>query len=161
MISKKTLKGSYRYIFTSFLILGTILSIYTTGQQNNIGKLKINNQLEVKINTCTFYLQKSSSTIEKDRGLMFIKSMDTSQGMIFLYNEPEYLSFWMLNTFIPLDIIYIDSNNQIVTIHNNTKPLNDNILYNSSSKSQYVIELNANITKLCKINVQDFTNFQK
>ena len=161
MISKKTLKGSYRYIFTSFLILGTILSISIMGQQDNIGKLKINNQIEVKINNCTFYLQKSSSTIEKDRGLMFIKSMDTYQGMIFLYNEPEYLSFWMLNTFIPLDIIYIDSNNQIVTIHNNTKPLNGKILYNSSSKSQYVIELNANITKLCKINVQDFTNFQK
>jgi uncharacterized membrane protein (UPF0127 family) len=156
---KKTLKGSSKLILTSVSILGSLLFIYLLGQQNYVGKFKPNKQVEIKINNCTLFLNKAESTFEKENGLMFITSMSNYEGMIFLYDEPDYQSFWMLNTFIPLDIIYIDENNKIIAIYNNTKPLDSNTLYNSPSKSKSVIELKANITKLCKINVQDFTNF--
>ncbi len=52
----------------------------------------------------------------KQKGLMHVKQLKSYNGMLFIYNTPQIVKFWMLNTFIPLDIIFIDNRNTISSI---------------------------------------------
>jgi uncharacterized membrane protein (UPF0127 family) len=81
-------------------------------------------------------------TLEKqERGLMFRQSMPENDGMLFVYKEPQEMSFWMRNTFIPLDIAFVDADGIILNIHQ-AKPLDDSIHYRSAGAAKYVIETN-------------------
>ena len=87
---------------------------------------------------------------ENDRrvGLMFRKELDQDAGMLFDYGSPKYVNIWMLNTFIPLDIIFIN-NGIIVKIVEEAKPcLNLPCeLYNSVYPVDKVLEINAGKSK--------------
>ena len=63
---------------------------------------------------------------ERQLGLMNRESMEEMQGMLFIFPVERYQSFWMLNTLFSLDMIFINSNKEIVTIHKNTTPLSQN-----------------------------------
>ncbi len=76
------------------------------------------------------------------RGLMYRRSLPDSSGMLFVFERPEPRSFWMKNTYIPLDICFVDENRKIITIHRNTKPQSERHL-SSSGKAQYVVEVAA------------------
>ena len=60
---------------------------------------------------------------ERNRGLMFRQSLPDNGGMLFDYNPPQEVAFWMKNTYIPLDIIFIDATGRIIRIAENTTPL--------------------------------------
>jgi uncharacterized membrane protein (UPF0127 family) len=77
---------------------------------------------------------------DRQRGLMFRKTMQETQGMLFIFPVEEMQSFWMRNTYIPLDMLFIDANKKIVTIHKNTKTLSDQS-YPSTAPSKYVLEV--------------------
>ena len=78
---------------------------------------------------------------ERQLGLMNRQSMEEMQGMLFIFPDERMQSFWMVNTLFSLDIIFINSNKQIVTIHKNTTPLSEQS-YPSSAPAQYVLEVN-------------------
>lgn len=81
-------------------------------------------------------------TLEKqERGLMFRQSLPENEGMLFIYKEPQEMSFWMRNTVIPLDIAFVDADGIILNIHQ-AKPLDDSIHYRSAGAAKYVIETN-------------------
>lgn len=88
---------------------------------------------------------------DRQLGLMKRISMEDKQGMLFIFPAESMQSFWMRNTLISLDMIFIDANKKIVTIHKNTKILSDQS-YSSTSPSQYVLEVNAGFTD--KHNIQ-------
>jgi uncharacterized membrane protein (UPF0127 family) len=79
---------------------------------------------------------------ERQLGLMNRESMEEMQGMLFIFPEERFQSFWMMNTLFSLDMIFIDSKKEIVTIHRNTKPLSEQS-YPSSKPALYVLEVNA------------------
>jgi uncharacterized protein len=60
---------------------------------------------------------------ERQRGLMFRQSLDPGRGMIFLFERPEPLKFWMKNTYIPLDMIFIGADMRVVYVEENAEPL--------------------------------------
>lgn len=78
-------------------------------------------------------------------GLMYRDSMEDHQGMLFVFPEADLHSFYMKNTKIPLDIIYIDANKKIVNIQKNAKPFSENSLP-SSAPAQYALEINAGLS---------------
>lgn len=83
-----------------------------------------------------------AETLEKqERGLMFRRSMPENEGMLFVYKEPIEMSFWMRNTFIPLDIAFIGADGVILNIHQ-ARPLDESVLYRSAGAAKYVIETN-------------------
>ena len=82
---------------------------------------------------------------ERAQGLMYRTKMEDSQGMLFIFPQEAPRSFWMKNTKIPLDIIYVDGNKQIVTLHQGVMPYSEKSLP-SSKPAQYVIEVNAGFT---------------
>ena len=74
--------------------------------------------------------------------------------MLFIFSRQEYQSFWMRNTAISLDIIFVNSNNEIVTIHKNTNTFSDKS-YPSTKPAIFVVEVIAGFTDKYGINVGD------
>jgi hypothetical protein len=79
---------------------------------------------------------------DRQRGLMFRKSMHEEHGMIFRFEERENHTFWMHNTCIPLDMLFIDDDGTIVGIEENCPTMNDST-FQVGCPSRYVLEVNA------------------
>jgi uncharacterized membrane protein (UPF0127 family) len=59
---------------------------------------------------------------ERSQGLMFRDTLPRGAGMLFVYERPQRVSFWMKNTLIPLDLLFLDRSGQVVEIHANAIP---------------------------------------
>ena len=84
--------------------------------------------------------------------------LDDNAGMLFLSAEPKNMQMWMLNTLIPLDMLFFDTTGKIVYIHQNAKP-NDLSIISSGQKVRGVIELNGGVTHKKNIIPGDFIRF--
>jgi uncharacterized membrane protein (UPF0127 family) len=92
----------------------------------------------------------------RKNGLMYIKSpLPINTGALFTFEQSNYKSFWMKNTFIPLDIILLDENYKIVCIHTNAIPLNEQQMF-CEYKILYAIETNAGYVLSNNIKIGDF-----
>ena len=91
---------------------------------------------------------------ERQLGLMNRQSMEEMQGMLFIFPEERYQSFWMMNTLFSLDILFINSQKEIVTIHKNTIPLSEQS-YPSSEPAIYVLEVNAGFCERHNVKLGD------
>ena len=76
------------------------------------------------------------------QGLMYRREMDENHGMLFLMAEERVQSFWMRNTYISLDMIFIDRTMTVVGVVENTTPLSDESR-SVGKPSKYVVEVNA------------------
>ena len=83
---------------------------------------------------------------ERERGLMFRRSLESGRGMLFLFEQPEPLKFWMKNTYIPLDMIFISADRHIVGIEENAEPLTHNPR-GPDAPAQFVLEVPGGWTK--------------
>ncbi|GAA4274303.1 DUF192 domain-containing protein [Aquimarina gracilis] len=93
-------------------------------------------------------------------GLMYRQSMQNNQGMLFTFPDEAPRSFYMKNTEFALDIIFIDSQNKVVSIQKNAQPLNESSLP-SEGPAQYVLEVNANLTDSWNLKKGDSISFTK
>lgn len=112
------------------------------------------NLLKAKID-----IEIADTDYERQLGLMKRISMEEKQGMLFIFPSEAMQSFWMRNTLISLDMIFINENKKIVTIHKNTKILSDQS-YPSSAPAKYVLETIAGFTDKFGINVGDVINWK-
>lgn len=78
----------------------------------------------------------------RQRGLMFRRQMDADAGMLFLFDEPEHLAFWMHNTYLPLDMVFITSGMRVLGVVENAEPRTDDPR-EVEGDSQYVLEFHA------------------
>jgi uncharacterized protein len=81
----------------------------------------------------------------RSSGLMDVYDMPPDSGMLFIFDNEEPRSFWMANTPLALDIIFVNSNMEIIRIHQNTRPYSDRNV-ESELPAQYVVEMNAGYT---------------
>lgn len=109
--------------------------------------------VQVQIGGQPFTLEIAANDADRQRGLMERKSMPTDAGMIFVFDREQYLSFWMRNTLIPLDILYLNDAGQIVTIAQ-MKPLDESGVP-TRSPARYAIELNAGTARRLGVRVGD------
>lgn len=91
-----------------------------------------------------------STQAQIERGLMYREHLPPDQGMLFLMNEEKNWPFWMHNTLIPLDLIYISSGMSIVGIIENAEPKTDT-LRDVQKPSLYVLEVNGGFSAAHKI----------
>jgi uncharacterized membrane protein (UPF0127 family) len=87
-------------------------------------------------------------------GLMYRRDLPALHGMLFLFPHQEPLSFWMKNTPLPLDIIFIDTTRTIVGIAQNTTPFSEKMLP-SGKPAQFVLEVNGGFCQRHGIAVGD------
>ena len=99
---------------------------------------------------CEFSVELAVTPAQISRGLMFRKHMAQGQGMLFVFPGDEERTFWMANTYIPLDMIFIDSSRKVVHVHRNAKP-HDHSPVNSKEPARYVLEVNAGCAAKCRI----------
>lgn len=81
---------------------------------------------------------------ERAQGLMFVESMPLMEGMLFIYERPQTASFWMKNTLIPLDMIFVDAQGRIISIHENAVPHDETAIFGGDGV-QYVLEINGGL----------------
>jgi uncharacterized membrane protein (UPF0127 family) len=82
----------------------------------------------------------------RSKGLMFRRSLESEAGMLFLFPKPGQLSFWMKNTFIPLDMVFVSSDWRVVGFVENVPPQTETSRM-VSGESQYVLEFAAGTVK--------------
>ncbi len=93
------------------------------------------------------------------RGLMFRKSLAAKEGMFFIFPQKVSTPFWMKNTYLPLDILFIGENGHVVDIKEYARPLSEESIY-SSLPYQRVLEVNAGFVKTNHLQVGDQILFQ-
>jgi len=107
----------------------------------------------VTIGKKTYTLEIAARTAEQEHGLMQRDSMPSDHGMIFVFPDRQMRNFWMKNTRIPLDILYLDSDGSIVSIHHMDPYKLDGVP--SGLPAQYAIELNAGQAAEAGVKVDD------
>lgn len=93
-----------------------------------------------------FGVEIAKTEAEQARGLMHRQSMPASAGMLFVFPEPKHAAFWMKNTLIPLDMLFIDASGRVMYIHPNARP-NDETVIDGGEGIQYVLEINGGLSK--------------
>ncbi len=99
-------------------------------------------------NGASFEIELARTPAEKAQGLMFRDSMPENNGMLFIFDDEVERNFWMKNTKIPLDMLFLDKNMIVVEIKASVPPCYDDPCRSYPSKpAQYVLEINAGIAE--------------
>ncbi len=104
-----------------------------------------------------FIVELAKTNAERENGLMNRKELDRDKGMLFIFDNEGIYPFWMKNTLIPLDMIWLDDNSRVVFISQNVQPCKSLIcpIVIPSAKAKYVLEINADVTKNLGIKMGD------
>jgi uncharacterized membrane protein (UPF0127 family) len=84
------------------------------------------------------------------KGLMFVESLPRFSGMLFVYDSEQTVGFWMKNTFIALDMIFVDGQGIVQKVHSRAKPKDKTTIFGGQN-IQYVLEINAGMSNLLGI----------
>ena len=143
----------YFWVFTLLVI--AFLSPLSAAAQQDVTFNKTEIVIETKSgNKHGFVVELAESDAQKSRGLMFRTQMAADAGMLFLYKQNRVVSMWMANTFLPLDILFIEANGQISRIAANTIPQSREPI-SSRKRVLAVLELNAGAASRLGIAVGD------
>ena len=137
------------FIVNNFITKEPKVEYYTFTKEGELTITDSLGTLKAKID-----LEIADNDYERALGLMNRKDMNENQGMLFIFPRQDYQSFWMRNTLISLDMIFVNDQKRIVTIHKNTKILSETS-YPSSQPSMYVVEVIAGFTDRHNIQVGD------
>ncbi len=107
-----------------------------------------------------FDIEIAETEYETQTGLMYRKSMKEDRGMLFIQPTESLQYFYMKNTEISLDIIYINSGMKIVSFQKNAEPFNENTLP-SNAPAKYVFEINAGLSEQLGLQVGDSISFSR
>ena len=108
----------------------------------------------VKIKDSIVNVELAQTPSRRQTGLMFRTNMLTNQGMLFIFDKPEIPSFYMKDTLIPLDILFINSKGKVVSIQS-MAPLNETNLYSPDEPIIWALEVNLGWAKKHKIQIGD------
>ena len=75
-----------------------------------------------------FSVELATNTAERAVGLMFRKELPDGRGMLFDFHEDQPVQFWMHNTYISLDMIFIAADGRVVRVAENAKPMSDDLI---------------------------------
>lgn len=134
-----------------FLFIIFSVCVYALGcSQSNSGakensdteEPKNNGLTTLRIDSVPLKIEVVQSDEARAKGLMFREELPEDQGMLFVFPNEHTLSFWMRNTFIPLDIAFINANGKIVDIQR-MEPLDESKSYISAAPALYALEVNA------------------
>ena len=82
------------------------------------------------------------------------KKLKKNEGMLFIWYDEDYRSFWMKNTVIPLDLIFINSKLEVIEVYFDARPFSEKSI-RSKKRAKFVLELNAGVFKELGFDVGD------
>ncbi len=142
-------------IILTILLIIIFLSIYfvSKNKKTEIFFPKQNIKIEAQL---------AQTILQQTKGLMNVKSLPENQGMLFVFLDESRKSFWMKNTYIPLDLIFISRDKKIVEIKENFEPCQQKNCpsYTSQKKVKYVLEVNGGFCQKHQIKEGDEVRFE-
>ena len=125
-------------------------------QEGELKLIKASNDSLIKM----LSIEIADDDYQTETGMMYRKSMEDNQGMLFIFPDSQYRYFYMRNTEIPLDIIYIDQNKSILNIQKNAKPFDETSLP-SKGPAKYVLEIKGGLSTQWNLENGDKIEFTK
>ncbi len=119
------------------------------------------NSSEIIIKGKKIKVEIADTELQREKGLMYRTGLDENSGMLFVYPDSSIRSFWMKNTLIPLDIVFINENLEIVDIKN-TLPCSSEpcSVYTSSLPAKYVLEVNSGFSERNNISIAESVSIE-
>jgi uncharacterized membrane protein (UPF0127 family) len=124
----------------------------------NDGKLEIHSSSGAL--KATFDIEIAEREAELMQGLKYREKMEAGQGMLFIFEQVDYHSFWMQDTYLSLDMIFIDHNNTVVSIAKNTTPYSEEPIF-PDMPNKYVLEVLAGTTDRLNIKESDIVTWKR
>jgi len=125
---------------------------------NKEGELRILQQESDSL-LITLDIEIADTDYERETGLMYRTSMQPTEGMLFVFDDVSMRSFYMKNTALPLDLIYLDDQMRIASFQKNAQPMNENSL-SSKVPVKYVLEVNAGLSDKWSLAVGDSITYR-
>lgn len=95
--------------------------------------------IEVSINNKTYKVKEAKTDEERRKGLKGVKKLPENEGMLFYYDPPRDVAMWMKGVDIPLDIIFFDEDQEVISVHQGT-PNSDKLM--TTKNTAFVLEVN-------------------
>jgi len=118
------------------------------------------NSVKIKIANINYNIELAKTIAQKTKGLSDRDALCKNCGMLFTFGFETNLPFWMKNTLVPLDMIWLDKNGKVVDIQTATDTSSTKI-YQNQTPAQYVLELNANDSKKIGLKIGDIIDLSK
>jgi uncharacterized membrane protein (UPF0127 family) len=162
MNSKENSKDTKKTIIFAFLTILSVAVVFfavfrkkdETSEDNLLKIITDQNTLELSV-------ELAQTEQEQRDGLMYRTELCENCGMLFVFSDERVRSFWMKNTLIPLDILFISADGRIVNIAEKTSPNQTETTYRSNEKVQYVLELNGGWCQIHNVENGDRVDFSE
>ena len=93
-----------------------------------------------------FLVELAKNEYEREKGLQCKKHLKKNEGMLFIWSDEDYRNFWMKNTVIPLDLIFINSSLEVIEVYFDARPFSEKLI-RSEKRAKFVLELNVGVFK--------------
>ena len=136
-----------RGLLTALTLLFAACALAQTPDADTLNRLFASSPLQIATSDARLHTLRvwiADNEQRRARGLMFVKHMDDNAGMLFIYPESQPISMWMKNTYIPLDMLFINAEGRVVKIVASTTPESLDTI-DSGQSVRAVIELNAGV----------------
>ncbi|MFD0977812.1 DUF192 domain-containing protein [Salinimicrobium gaetbulicola] len=157
-----------KYSLLSLLLLGGFFigckeEMKSPGKQVNTQLIEFKKEGEVYLTNTSgdtlahLEVEIADDTYQRETGLMYRQSLQENRGMLFIFDTEAQRGFYMKNTNIPLDLIFLDSDLKVVSIGKDAKPHSLETIP-SNEPAQYVLEVNAGLSDQWKLEPGDRLN---
>ena len=155
LMKLKKLK-KYKFLFVINIIILVTLFTYNAKACSDIKFAKKDIFIEKHNNNqkIRFQVEIADTDLKRKTGLQCRTKMKLNEGMLFIWETEEFRSFWMKNTSIPMDIIFLNKAYEIIDISFNAKPFSLNSII-SKKKAKFVLELNKGVFDSYRLNLLD------
>ena len=144
----------------TFLVLVISFCVLLFLNQGLFKSYRIEKQSRACFKSHCFDLELALTPKQRSTGLSFREKLSPQKGMFFVFNEEAKHPFWMKNTLIPLDIIWINESSEVVFISENTQPCKESpcSIIEPTERAKYVLEINGGLSKKIGLVVGDRLN---
>jgi len=124
------------------------------------GRAKADGKITIRVDGIPVRVEVADRPEKRRQGLMFREALPSDEGMLFVFEREEHLSFWMKNTVIPLSIAFISGDGEIVDIQD-MEPLDDRTSHRSARPALYALEMNRGWFERHQVEVGDRVAFRR
>lgn len=135
---------------SSYLVAGIVALVLVMFVMLAVGKNQPSKFATVKIGNATVQAEIADTEAKQLRGLMFRDSLPKDAGMLFVFPKEGRHSIWMMNTSIPLDIVWMDREKKVIKVEEGARPCGALLIcktYSAGADDMYILEVNAGYAK--------------
>lgn len=138
--------STFRFIVDALIVLtiiGTIFFLYRTYGGQLVEELFGEQKISIFLGDTPVTVSVADTPETQQKGLSHVTSLPENEGMLFIFPKEGDYGFWMKDTLIPLDIIWVNDQFEVVHVERNVRPESYPTIYHSPAPARFVVETNA------------------